>query len=112
MLRAKSPAVLHSVRWVDISSHYDDMGLGLRARMSESAHERICPNTLPQRRQDTRIYGTLVLYRRAILKKNEIPIRFSSKDPAGNIVDLVARPVRDVDGEETMEFVLPGEIHA
>ena len=111
MFRATSPAVLHSVWWVDISFHYDMMGLGPRARMSESAHERICPNTLPPRRQDGQIYGTRVYYRRASLKKNEIPLRFSSRDTAGNIVDLVARPVLDVDGKETMEFLLPGEVH-
>jgi hypothetical protein len=88
------------------------MGLGSKAKMSESAYERVCcPNTVPQRRQDTRIYGTLVLYRRTSLKKNEIPLRFATRDPAGNTVDLVARPVLDVDGEEVMEFVLPGEIH-
>jgi len=112
VFRARSPTVLHSARWVDISTHFEDVGLGSRARMSESAHEWICPNTLPQRLQDRQLYGALLHYRRASLKKNEIPLRFSSKDPEGNLVDLVARPVLDVDGKETMEFVLPGEIHA
>lgn len=111
MFRAQSPAVLHSVRWVDISFHYDMLALGPRARMSESAHERICPSTLAPRQQDGQIYGTLVFYRRASLKKNEIPLWFSTRDPEKNLVDLVARPVLDVDGGEVMEFVLPGEIH-